>query len=89
MHAKNITLDIKPAAIEHLAEKGFDPQFGARPLNRLIQNTILNKMANLIISDELSAGNTIVVDMKKDEMIFEIKKRSITLGRNKVKILSL
>jgi hypothetical protein len=46
-------------------------------------------MANLIISDELSAGNTIVVDMKKDEMIFEIKKRSITLGRNKVKILSL
>jgi ATP-dependent Clp protease ATP-binding subunit ClpB len=43
MHAKNITLDIKPAAIEHLAEKGFDPQFGARPLNRLIQNTILEQ----------------------------------------------
>jgi ATP-dependent Clp protease ATP-binding subunit ClpA len=83
MQTKNITLDIKPAVIEHLAEKGFDPQFGARPLNRLIQNTLLNKMANLIISDELSDGNTIIVDIKKDEMIFEIKKRGLALSRVK------
>jgi ATP-dependent Clp protease ATP-binding subunit ClpC len=81
MQAKDIKLDIKPAVIEFLAEKGFDPQFGARPLNRLIQNTLLNKMANLIISDELSAGNTIIVDMKKDEMVFEVKKKGMVIAK--------
>jgi ATP-dependent Clp protease ATP-binding subunit ClpA len=89
MQAKDIKLDIKPAVIEFLAEKGFDPQFGARPLNRLIQNTLLNKMANLIISDELSAGNTIIVDMKKDEMVFEVKKKGMVIAKKttqKVKI---
>ncbi len=81
MHAKNIILDIKPAAIDYLAEKGFDPQFGARPLNRLIQNTVLNKMATLIISDQLTEGNTIIVDMKKDEMVFDIKKRGLSVQK--------
>lgn len=81
MHAKNIILDIKPAAIDYLAEKGFDPQFGARPLNRLIQNTVLNKMATLIISDQLTEGNTIIVDMKKDEMVFDVKKRGLSVQK--------
>lgn len=87
MQTKNITLDIKPAVIEHLAEKGFDPQFGARPLNRLIQNTLLNKLANMIISSEISSGNTVIVDMKKEEMVFDIKKRGMSIPRkNTVKI---
>ncbi len=83
MQAKNITLDFKPATIEYLAEKGFDPQFGARPLNRLIQNSILNKVASMIISDEVTAGNTIVIDMKKDELVFEVKKRGLTMSQVK------
>lgn len=81
MYAKNITLDFKPATIDYLAEKGFDPQFGARPLNRLIQNSILNKVASMIISDEVTAGNTIVIDIKKDELTFEIKKRGLTVAK--------
>lgn len=80
---KNIHVDIKQSVVDHLAEKGFDPQFGARPLNRLIQNTLLNKLANLMITDEVSAGNTVVVDMKKDEMVFEVKKRGLTMNRAK------
>ena len=83
MQAKNITLDFKPATIEYLAEKGFDPQFGARPLNRLIQNSILNKVASMIISDEVTAGNTIFIDMKKDELTFEVKKRGLTMTQSK------
>ena len=38
-------------------------------------------MANLIISDELSAGNTIVVDMKKDDMTFEVKKKGMAITK--------
>ncbi len=81
MQEKDITLDLKPAVIEYLAEKGYDPQFGARPLNRVIQTTLLNKLATMIISGEITGGNTVIVDMKKDEMVFEIKKKGLKISR--------
>lgn len=84
MQSKGISIDLKPAVIDYLSEKGYDPQFGARPLNRLIQNTLLNRLANMIIGSEISAGNTVVVDMKKDEMVFDIKKRSISIPKKKI-----
>lgn len=88
MHAKDITVDMKPAVYAHLAEKGYDPQFGARPLNRLIQNTILNKIANLIISNEVKAGDTVVVDFKNDELKYDVKsKRSTRTATNRLKDL--
>jgi ATP-dependent Clp protease ATP-binding subunit ClpB len=87
MQSKGISVDLKPAVIDYLADKGYDPQFGARPLNRLIQNTLLNKLANMIISSEISSGNTVIVDMKKEEMVFDIKKRGMSIPRkNTVKI---
>lgn len=87
MQSKGISVDLKPAVIDYLADKGYDPQFGARPLNRLIQNTLLNKLANMIISSEISSGNTVIVDMKKEEMVFDIKKRGMSISRkNTVKI---
>ncbi len=84
MQSKGISIDLKPAVIDYLAEKGYDPQFGARPLNRLIQNTLLNKLANMIIGSEIASGNTVVVDMKKEEMVFDIKKRSVSIPKKKV-----
>ncbi len=87
MQSKGISVDLKPAVIDYLTDKGYDPQFGARPLNRLIQNTLLNKLANMIISSEISSGNTVIVDMKKEEMVFDIKKRGMSIPRkNTVKI---
>ncbi len=84
MQSKGISVDLKPAVIDYLTDKGYDPQFGARPLNRLIQNTLLNKLANMIISSEISSGNTVIVDMKKEEMIFDIKKRGMSIPRKNV-----
>lgn len=81
MHAKEITIDLKPAVYAYLADKGYDPQFGARPLNRLIQNTILNKIANMIIGNDVKAGDTIMIDFKKEELVYEVKsKRSRSLA---------
>lgn len=81
MKEKDIAIEYKPTVIEYLAEKGYDPQFGARPLNRLIQTVLLNKLANMIISGDLTSGNTVVIDMKKDEMVFEVKKRGMSIQR--------
>ncbi len=56
---KKIEISFDPAAIEFLAEKGFDPVYGARPLKRLVQTEILDKLARKIISGELKAGDKI------------------------------
>lgn len=81
MESKGFSVDVRPAVVEYLTEKGYDPQFGARPLNRLIQNTLLNRLSTMIIGSEVGAGNTVVVDMKKDEMVFEVKKKGMTMAR--------
>jgi hypothetical protein len=62
MVAKDITLSLTPAVYEYLAEKGYDPQFGARPLNRLIQNTILNRVANMLLGAEEKSKYFDIVD---------------------------
>ena len=77
MEAKNITVEFKPSVFDYLADKGYDPQFGARPLNRLIQNTILNRIANMVIGGGLKAGDTVVVDFKKDELVYDVKAKRV------------
>jgi ATP-dependent Clp protease ATP-binding subunit ClpB len=69
---KGIDIRLKPAVYTYLAEKGYDPQFGARPLNRLIQNSILNKIASMIIAGEAREGSAVVVDLKNDELVYEV-----------------
>lgn len=83
MKAKDIVIEYKDSVIEYLAQKGYDPQFGARPLNRLIQTALLNRLATMIISGELVSGNSIMVDLKKEDIVFEVKKRSPISSRKK------
>jgi ATP-dependent Clp protease ATP-binding subunit ClpB len=71
---KEITLEFEPAALKLLAEKGYDPQFGARPLKRLIQNKILTPIASLIISKGIMKGGVVSVDAKGEEFAFDVKK---------------
>jgi ATP-dependent Clp protease ATP-binding subunit ClpB len=73
---KDISLVIEPSVIEYLAKEGYNPQYGARPLKRLIQNKILTSVASFMISQGLMKGGTITVGMKKDgEFSFDVKKR--------------
>jgi len=81
--AKDITLSITDSAYAYLAEKGYNPQYGARPLNRLIQNKILNSVATLIITSKISSGDTVYVDMSKEEMVVTKKSASIKLPTKK------
>lgn len=74
LKAKGITLNILPEVFKYLAKEGYNPQYGARPLKRFIQNKILTKIAILIISQDLSDGGIIEVGFQKDEFTFDIKK---------------
>ncbi len=71
---KEITLHLSPAVFTHLASEGYSPQYGARPLKRLIQSKILNPIASLIISKGLAKGGSISVDIKGGEFMFDVKK---------------
>jgi ATP-dependent Clp protease ATP-binding subunit ClpB len=83
---KGIELVLLPEAYDFLAKEGYNPQYGARPLKRLIQNKILTPVAKQIIGQELNKGGTITVGVKsgsgggaaKDnatEFTFEVKKK--------------
>ena len=67
-HRIKITID--GAAREYLAKKGFDPEFGARPLKRLIQKIILDELADKIIRGELKDGGKVKVNFKANSLVF-------------------
>jgi len=68
---REISLTLTDAAKSKLAKDGFDPAFGARPLNRLIQQEIENPLARRILTGMFAAGDTIVVDAKGEVFSFD------------------
>ncbi len=70
---KEIKLVINREVISYLAKEGYNPQYGARPLKRLIQDKILNPVASLMISRGVVAGGTINVNFKKGDFVFDMK----------------
>jgi ATP-dependent Clp protease ATP-binding subunit ClpB len=69
-------LEVTPAAVEHLTEAGYDPDFGARPLKRAIQRELQDPLALSILSGEFQEGDTIRVDGAPDGLIFEVVKEA-------------
>ena len=67
---RDIKITFSDAVINWLAEEGFDPQFGARPLKRVIQKEIVNELSKKILSGEVKSDDTIVVDEKGGEVVF-------------------
>ena len=62
---KKIELVLEPEVLEKLAKDGYSPQYGARPLKRLIQSKILTPVANLLIGQEVAKGGSIVVGLRR------------------------
>ena len=67
---RGISLRVTPAARDRLAEEGFDPVYGARPLRRLIQRTIQNGLARRILEGEVGAGDTVEIDWAAGDYAF-------------------
>jgi ATP-dependent Clp protease ATP-binding subunit ClpB len=71
---QQLTLDVDAAAKKLLASEGYDPQFGARPLKRAVQEHILNPLSMRLLEGEFKPGDKIKVAAKGDELVFEKKK---------------
>ncbi len=73
---RNVTLDLTHVALELLAETGYDPVYGARPLKRAIQQLILDPLAMALLEGHFSDGSQIMVDVEDGAMIFQDKETS-------------
>ena len=70
LEPQGFTLEVTPAAIDFLADEGFDPEFGARPVKRAIQRLVLNDLSKKILSDEVSREKPITIDAGADGLVF-------------------
>ncbi|WP_176719979.1 AAA family ATPase, partial [Brachyspira hampsonii] len=68
---RRISLDVSDEAIDYIADIGYDPQFGARPLKRAIQNYIENPLAKEMLAGKYLEGDTIKVKKSGDSLVFE------------------
>jgi len=68
---KGITLEVTPALLDHLGKDGFDPVFGARPLRRVIQNQVEDRLADAVLEDQYHPGDTVRLDFVDGEVTAE------------------
>jgi ATP-dependent Clp protease ATP-binding subunit ClpB len=67
---QHITLDATEEAIDYIAKLGYDPQYGARPVKRVIQKEVLNKLSKDILSGEVTVDSIILLDSFNDQLVF-------------------
>ncbi|MCX7778691.1 MAG: ATP-dependent chaperone ClpB [Patescibacteria group bacterium] len=71
LEEKNIKIEVSPEAKKMIAERGFDPIFGARPLKRVIQKEILDKLALEIVRGKIKDGDKVKVVVEKDKIVIK------------------
>lgn len=70
LEKNGVTLEVTPAALHYLAEEGYDPEFGARPVKRVIHRMVLNRLSKDILAQRVDKDRPIVIDVKDDELVF-------------------
>jgi ATP-dependent Clp protease ATP-binding subunit ClpB len=73
---RKVVIELKPEARDWLAEKGYDPAFGARPLKRIIQKTLQDPLAERLLGGAIREGDKIRVGVAGDDLTFEVKGRT-------------
>jgi ATP-dependent Clp protease ATP-binding subunit ClpB len=71
LSGRDVTLEVTDRAKDRLAELGFDPQYGARPLRRAIRTRLLDPLARALIAGEFAPGTVVRVDLRDGDLVFE------------------
>jgi ATP-dependent Clp protease ATP-binding subunit ClpC len=74
LRAQHIELEFDQAAVEHLAEVAFDPEFGARPLRRAIQRELENELSRLVLDGSLVRDDRVLVGYRDGKLTFEVER---------------
>lgn len=73
LSAQGVNIDFTPQAVEYIADAGFDPEFGARPVKRAIQHLLLNDLSRRILAGEVTNEKTILIDSFGEGLVFRNK----------------
>jgi len=77
LHEKKVEVVFTDALKDHLAANGFDPQMGARPMARLIQDTIRSALADELLFGKLANGGKVIVDVKDGKVVLEFQEEAV------------
>ncbi|MEU7614923.1 ATP-dependent Clp protease ATP-binding subunit [Micromonospora rifamycinica] len=72
LHAQDIQVDVTSTGTDWLAEHGYQPEFGARPLRRVIQREVDNRLSRMLLENQLSPGQKVTVDARDGQLTFEV-----------------
>ncbi|MGC4891040.1 ATP-dependent Clp protease ATP-binding subunit [Micromonospora sp. DT227] len=72
LHAQDIQVEISTAGVDWLAEHGYQPEFGARPLRRVIQRELDNRLSRMLLENEISPGQKVTVDARDDQLVLDV-----------------
>ncbi|MFK4146473.1 ATP-dependent Clp protease ATP-binding subunit [Streptomyces sp. NPDC004065] len=78
LHAQGVSVEITDAAVDWLARRGYQPEYGARPLRRTIQREVDNQLSRLLLDGRLGEGSHVTVDVADDRLTFEAQDREPT-----------
>jgi ATP-dependent Clp protease ATP-binding subunit ClpB len=70
LQEQDVQLDVTPSAIDYIADEGYDPTFGARPVKRAIQKLLLNELSKKLLSGHIDKEKPIIVDSFGDGLVF-------------------
>jgi len=71
LRAQNVTVNFTPAAVELIAQRGYQPEFGARPMRRVIQRDVDTELSAMLLRSTLNPGQTVTVDAREGDLAFE------------------
>ncbi|WP_298140634.1 ATP-dependent chaperone ClpB [Flavobacterium sp.] len=77
---QNITMDATPEAIDYLAQKGYDPQYGARPVKRVIQREVLNQLSKEILAGKVTTDSIILLDAFDGQLVFRNQSEEVIMN---------
>ncbi|CAL9643567.1 ATP-dependent Clp protease ATP-binding subunit [Streptomyces sp. enrichment culture] len=77
VHAQGITVDFTDAAVDWLAERGYQPEYGARPLRRTIQREVDNELSRLLLDGRVAEGGRVTVDVEDGRLAFRTPERPV------------
>ena len=69
IETKEIALEVSDEAIEAIAKIGFDPDFGARPIKRVVQRKVVNELSKKLLSGEITTGDTVLIDAFDENVV--------------------
>ncbi len=67
----NIKAELTEKAVDYLADKGYEPQFGARPIKRILQRDVINELAKEILADKIQKNAVIIIDVEDNKLVFK------------------